>query len=207
MTTWCATVEMWGASLAIGSLRLWPCDAPSSGTRTPAWRSGSRCASRTHNAPTDKRTALRRKPRAVCLSSTLSHHPLIKLTAGRPYLSAWTLGHLSTVCTNVGQSREAVVFSIWMRRRQVSSGPRACAGELPADSRTRTLHASGAGQSGRAARAGEAGPLAWQRFLALVDGCCTEGADALRSSPPPSATTPRAAWSGQQRAAPKTSLT
>jgi hypothetical protein len=54
---------------------------------------------------------------------------------------------------------------------------------------------------------GKAGPLAWQRFLARVDGCCTEGADALRSSPPPSATTPRAAWSGQQRAAPKTSLT
>ena len=71
----CATLRKWSAFLAIGSLRLWRCDAASFGTRTSAWRSGSRCASRTHNAPTGKRTARLRKPHAVCLSSTLSYQP------------------------------------------------------------------------------------------------------------------------------------
>src|SRR5216683_7507937 len=69
----CATLRKWSAFLAIGSLQLWRCDAASSGTRTSAWRSESRCASRTHNAPTGKRTARLRKPHAVCLSSTLSY--------------------------------------------------------------------------------------------------------------------------------------
>src|SRR5258708_1605928 len=71
----CAIFRKWSAFLAIGSLRLWRCDEASSGTRTSAWRSGSRCASRTHNAPTGKHTARLRKPRAVCLSSTLSYQP------------------------------------------------------------------------------------------------------------------------------------
>jgi hypothetical protein len=46
------------------------CVVPGSGTLTSAWQSGSRCGSRMPNAPTDKRTAGRKRRRIVSLGNT-----------------------------------------------------------------------------------------------------------------------------------------
>src|SRR5438876_1376130 len=82
----------------------WRCAAVSCGTATQGWRSVSRCASRTHNAHTGKRTALLRTPSPVWPSSTLSSPPVDE-TRGRAVPDCLgNRGIRLLFCTNGGRA-------------------------------------------------------------------------------------------------------
>jgi hypothetical protein len=103
----CATFKSWSAFLALGSPRHWRCAAVSCGTATQGWQSGSRCASRTPNAPTDKRTALHWMPRAVWPSSTLSSPPADETHGWAVPECLGNRGIRLLFCTNVSRGIES----------------------------------------------------------------------------------------------------